>query len=146
MQTIGYHSFNYKQISGQLGIKNSSIHHYFPSKDDLAVAVIEKDKEDFLEVIKQLESLRPGLRAEAFLQHYTGLFKNGRKLCVIGTFGMAYNDVSDRIKMAISSYVGVASDCLTDIFRSGLATGEFETYHLKHNFFYEFSKSCSSAG
>ena len=125
MQDIGYHSFNYKQIANELGIKNASIHHYFPSKEDLAIAVIEKDRADFTTIMTRLESLSPGQKAEAFLEHYGNFFKDGKKLCVIGTFGFAYNDVSDRIQKAINAYVEIVNQSLTDIFKAGIKAKEF---------------------
>ena len=42
IQSLGYHSFNYRQIADELKIKNAAIHHYFPAKEDLGVAVVEK--------------------------------------------------------------------------------------------------------
>src|SRR5699024_11730842 len=48
--TRGTNAFSYKDISKEIGIKTSSIHYYFPTKNDLIVAVLEhviqKNKED----------------------------------------------------------------------------------------------------
>lgn len=125
MQTIGYHSFNYKQIALQLNIKNASIHHYFPSKEDLALAVIEKDKQDFLGMIKHLATETPTENAEALLTNYIAYFKDGRKLCVISTFGTTFNDVSEKIQLASSAYAAVVIKWLTETFTAGLKSKEF---------------------
>ena len=37
----GFDSFSYKDLSDQLGIRKASIHHHFPSKEDLGVALID---------------------------------------------------------------------------------------------------------
>lgn len=39
--TRGTNAFSYKDISKEIGIKTSSIHYYFPTKNDLIVAVLE---------------------------------------------------------------------------------------------------------
>lgn len=41
IQKMGYNAFSYKDIALEVGIKTSSIHYYYPTKEDLAVAVIE---------------------------------------------------------------------------------------------------------
>jgi TetR/AcrR family transcriptional repressor of nem operon len=125
MQAIGYHSFNYKMIATRLNIKNASIHHYFPSKEDLALAVIEKDKQSFTNMVKRLESQTPTEKAEAFLTLYTGFFDNGQKLCVVSTFETSFNDVSDPIRKASNAYAVFAINWLTDVFKEGLQSKEF---------------------
>lgn len=41
-QTKGFNGFSYNDISNEIGIKTSSIHYYFKSKDELAIALIER--------------------------------------------------------------------------------------------------------
>lgn len=41
LQTKGYESFSYQDLSEQLGITKASIHHHFPKKSDLGVALCE---------------------------------------------------------------------------------------------------------
>ena len=45
----GYHSFSFRQIASELGIKSASIHYHFPSKEDLGVAVVKRYSDQFLE-------------------------------------------------------------------------------------------------
>jgi TetR/AcrR family transcriptional repressor of nem operon len=41
---VGYNGFSYADLSERLGIRKPSIHHHFPSKVDLVVAVIEQQR------------------------------------------------------------------------------------------------------
>jgi len=125
MQAIGYHSFNYKMIATELNIKNASIHHYFPSKEDLALAVIEKDRQDFNAFAKNLTFQTPTERAEAMLNLYTHYFNDGKKLCVISTFEISFNDASEPIRKASSAYCTVVTKWLADVFNEGLQSKEF---------------------
>jgi len=126
IRTIGYHSFNYKMIATELGIKNASIHHYFPTKEDLALAVIEKDGEDFKAQAKSLEGKSATEKVEVLLDGYTWSFNDGRKLCLNGAFESCFNDVSDKIQQASINYVNVICKWLTKVFEDGLRTGEFK--------------------
>ncbi|TIN17638.1 MAG: TetR/AcrR family transcriptional regulator [Mesorhizobium sp.] len=39
---VGYNGFSYADLSERFGIRKASIHHHFPSKVDLVVAVVEQ--------------------------------------------------------------------------------------------------------
>ncbi|WP_158798253.1 TetR/AcrR family transcriptional regulator [Pedobacter sp. L105] len=125
IQQIGYHSFSYKQVSEQLNIQNASIHHYFPSKEDLAIAVIEKDKSDFAAMVKYLDTSDPADKLEAVLNNYVNYFNQGRKLCMISTFGSIYNNIPEKIQEAIRQYAASIKSWLTQVFKEGIDTGNF---------------------
>lgn len=55
IQKMGYHAFSYKDIALIVGIKTSSIHYYYPTKEDLAVAVIDWQLERVLIVLNELK-------------------------------------------------------------------------------------------
>ncbi len=126
MQSVGYHSFNYKQIATALNIKHPSIHYYFPTKEDLALAVIEKDKLDFRSFIEAIKDLKPSEKVQALLDNYSGYFKDGKKLCIISTFGTVSNDAPERICQAASVYGKEVHEWFCDTLKDGLKTGEFK--------------------
>lgn len=39
MREGGYHGFSFREIAADVGIKSASVHHHFPTKEDLAAAV-----------------------------------------------------------------------------------------------------------
>lgn len=125
IQSLGYHSFNYRQIADELKIKNAAIHHYFPAKEDLGVAVVEKDLEDFRGMITRLRSAAPAKRIDTFMKAYAGYFENGQKLCVIGTFCSTYSSIPEKIAAASKTYMDTLTSWLTATFKEGLESGEF---------------------
>ena len=125
MQRIGYHSFNYKQIALELNIKNASIHHYYPSKEDLGLAVIEKDRQDFLQIIQKVKKAPPMDKLEALFCAYDDYLKQGKKLCVISTFSSSFNEITERMQLATSQYSEIIASWLTTTFKEGLASGDF---------------------
>ena len=56
IQKMGYNAFSYKDIALVVGIKTSSIHYYYPAKEDLAVAVIEWQLSRLLIILDELKS------------------------------------------------------------------------------------------
>lgn len=41
LRTKGYAAFSYADLAEEIGIKKASIHHHFPTKEGLAVAIVE---------------------------------------------------------------------------------------------------------
>ena len=52
----GYNGFSYADLAERLGIRKASIHHHFPSKVDLVVAVVEQQRATIQAQIEALES------------------------------------------------------------------------------------------
>ena len=42
MQLGGFNGFSFREIAADIGIKSSSVHYHFPTKEDLAAAVIRR--------------------------------------------------------------------------------------------------------
>jgi len=125
MQRIGYHSFNYKQIALELNIKNASIHHYYPSKEDLGMAVIEKDRQDFLDFIQRTKKAAPMDKLDALICAYQEYFKGGHKLCVISTFSASFNEITEGMQLAIRQYSELVCSWLAAVLKEGLDKGDF---------------------
>lgn len=41
LRTKGYAAFSYADLAEDIGIKKASIHHHFPTKESLAIAIVE---------------------------------------------------------------------------------------------------------
>ena len=46
MQLGGFGGFSFREIAADVGIKSSSVHYHFPTKEDLAAAVIRRWAEE----------------------------------------------------------------------------------------------------
>ncbi len=47
----GYHSFSFRDIADEIGIKSASIHYHFPTKGDLARALAERYRKEFFKAL-----------------------------------------------------------------------------------------------
>lgn len=90
----GYHSTTMNDIGKISGLLKGSIYHYFNSKEELMVAVLQASYEDgcrYIYPIAYDRSLTPQQRLEKILNAVeTGLFSNGTNEggCLFGTIGM----------------------------------------------------------
>lgn len=125
IQQVGYHSFKYQQIATVLNIKNAAIHHYFPGKEDLGVAVIKKDHQDFLKAKDTVALKNSVAKTEMLLGAYTSYFKAGKNLCVIGSCASAAAETPKQMQVAAKDYFDDLISWLSDVFKEGLKSGEF---------------------
>jgi TetR/AcrR family transcriptional repressor of nem operon len=125
IQQVGYHSFSYKQIAAILNIKNAAVHHYYPAKEDLGLAVIEKDRSDFKRMVEATVNDTATAKTEALLKSYEQYFADDNKLCMVGTLGSAFKDIPEKMQSASKAYIDEIAKWLTNTFKDGVASGEF---------------------
>jgi len=53
-QTNGFNAFSYKDLQNEVGVKTSSIHYYFPTKQDLALNMVERYINRFTETLNDI--------------------------------------------------------------------------------------------
>lgn len=126
IQRTGYPSFSFRQIATELGVKNAAVHYHFPSKEDLGVAVIEKDRADFEAMTRSMENCSPAERSEAVLHLYQRYFDEGQKLCLIGICGSAYTELPSKMQAAAKIHLQNIASWLEETFAAGKASGEFK--------------------
>ena len=54
IMTRGYNGFSYADVAAAIGIRKASIHHHFPGKNDLAVAVVGQSRTAIAAQVGQL--------------------------------------------------------------------------------------------
>ena len=78
----GYHSFSFRQIAAELGIKSASIHYHFPTKEDLGVALTKRYTENFVASLGQpSDQKRP---ADFYIQAFQNSLEEHETACVCG--------------------------------------------------------------
>lgn len=55
VQQFGFNGFSYSHISDKVGIRNASIHYYFPNKEDLGEALITRYQRHFIANVAQID-------------------------------------------------------------------------------------------
>jgi TetR/AcrR family transcriptional repressor of nem operon len=127
LMTRGYSGFSYRDISTQLGVKNAAIHYHFPSKSDLAMALVQ----EYRQVLRDQTSEFMAYGGPA-LPQLEGLFRftllqceQGRCICPIGAFSVDYEEIPDAVRKATDSFLGDSIKWLTRVLEAGREQGEF---------------------
>jgi TetR/AcrR family transcriptional repressor of nem operon len=127
VQTRGFNSFSYQDISDRLRIRKASIHYHFPSKESLGSTLLETYTEGFREWARPL--LQQELSATELMQSYFDLFlsiSDGcNRICPFGAFASEWSALPVRLKKEVTALFETQRDWIREVIRKGRASGEF---------------------
>ncbi len=130
IQTVGLNAMSYADISEAVGIRKASIHYYFPSKEDLLGALLERYRPEFLRSVDSI--LATSESAEVKLRHYCGLFESTLssgeqdKACLCGMLGAEVKTLNSFLSDQIAQFYQDNELRLTQLLSEGVATGDFK--------------------
>ena len=100
LQDKGFNGFSYANIASELGVKNAAIHYHFPTKEDLARAVIRRYRDRFQLWINnsRVKDLSPEKKLDWFFSIYTDMRADKGKVCLVGSMEAEFNSIPDGLQ------------------------------------------------
>ncbi|SFM30387.1 transcriptional regulator, TetR family [Methanolobus profundi] len=128
LQCRGYNGFSYKDISQKLGIKNASIHHYYPKKEDLVAALLEERRKNLAIAIAQMDGSKKSAREQLqyYFDHALQEFEEGKCICPPGSVMIDFEELPEKVKKQEILLLDDIRAWLTNVLRTGLEQGEFD--------------------
>lgn len=113
VQQKGVSSLSFRELASKLGIKSSSVHYYFPQKDDLIEAVIEEYSKQTISATQAgTEALKPGrARLLALVDLIQTKLQN--RQCTAGILAAESAQISARARAAISAFFNQLESWIT---------------------------------
>ncbi|HEX4801786.1 MAG: TetR/AcrR family transcriptional regulator [Myxococcales bacterium] len=109
----GYSAFSYADLSDVVGIRKASIHHHFPSKEDLGEAVVDSYTASFSEKLDQIHKEASDPLEQ--LQRYAELYREGlgrKEACLCGVLASEIAVLPDRVQKGVRRFMSVNLDWL----------------------------------
>ena len=111
MQQGGFGGFSFREIAADVGIKSSSVHYHFPTKEDLAAAVIRRWAEYTSEFIdKELEKDSDPIRVWA--KAFRGTAFSKAHMCPCTVLGAASQDLPEQVAKEVKAFFKMCQDKL----------------------------------
>jgi AcrR family transcriptional regulator len=100
LQDRGYNGFSYAHIAGELGVENAAIHYHFPTKEELACAVIQRYRDRFQLWINnsRIKNLSPVEKLDWFFSIYTDTRADNGKVCLAGSLETEFNSLPPTLR------------------------------------------------
>jgi TetR/AcrR family transcriptional repressor of nem operon len=111
MQQGGFGGFSFREIAADVGIKSSSVHYHFPTKEDLAAAVIRRWAEYTSEFIdKELEKDPDPVRV--WTKAFRGTAFSDARMCPCTVLGAASQDLPKQVAKEVRGFFKMCQDKL----------------------------------
>ncbi len=109
----GFKSVSFRTLAEQVGVKSSSVHYHFRTKDDLAEAVIRSYTEAFEAALRSIDQDNETLLAK--LDGFNDLFAEvaaADDICLCGMMAAEVSSLGDGAKQALRAYFRVSEQWL----------------------------------
>ena len=124
----GYNGFSFADIAELVGIRKASVHHHFPAKSDLAVAVIEQSRAAIR--VRAAEFERGAADAVEALRGYTDYWErcigNGSaSFCLAAVLAAETPSLPPAVAVAVRTHFSELAAWLTAVLALGRGQGAF---------------------
>ncbi|MBN2975931.1 TetR/AcrR family transcriptional regulator [Pseudomonas sp. FP597] len=121
LRTKGYAAFSYADLAHEVGVKKASIHHHFPTKEGLSVALVESYLFRFDKSLAQINEDHADVtaRLKAFSAFFAESAKTGM-LPLCGALAAELAVLPDRLKALTKTFFEIHLAWLED----NLSTGQ----------------------
>jgi TetR/AcrR family transcriptional regulator, transcriptional repressor for nem operon len=117
IQLGGFSGFSFREIAADVGVKSSSVHYHFPTKEELAAAVIRRWTEYTAELIdKELEKDPDPVRV--WRNAFRGTAYSNGRICPCTVLGAASQDLPDQVATEVKRFFTM---CLEKMVAEGLS-------------------------
>jgi TetR/AcrR family transcriptional repressor of nem operon len=111
MQAGGFGGFSFREIAADVGIKSSSVHYHFPTKEDLAAVVIRRWAEYTSELIdKELEKDADPVRV--WTKAFRGTAFSEAHMCPCAVLAAAAQDLPEQVAKEVKGFFKMCQDKL----------------------------------
>ena len=95
VELVGYNAFSFRDLATRAGITTASVHYHFPTKGDLGVALVSRQRELEESFRQRLERESPDawMRLRAFAAGFRGNLENGRRMCLCGMLAAEHSTI-----------------------------------------------------
>lgn len=122
---LGFDGFSYADLAEEVGIRKASIHHHFPSKAKLSVALMERYHASFEALCAEIAATSGtgGARLQALIAEYRDSSDNGKRLCLCSSFSACRDSLSPDVINRISIFRVMVVDWMARAFELGRSDG-----------------------
>lgn len=128
LQTRGFENFSYQDLSRELGITKASIHHHFPKKEDLGIALCHA-----IEVWHEREFSKtrnyPGSTIEKLDCYVNGCLRyacGDKKVCPLSSLQSDIDTLPKAMRPALKRLDDHELDFIAELLQQGCESGELK--------------------
>ena len=116
---------SFQLLADRIGIKKGSMYYHFKSKDELAIAILERASIDLKTSFARGKHKTAVQQLDFFFMIYEKFIGPGQRMCPGGCFASEWEKISKPVKQAVRKVLNVQIDGIRDILVFGNKSDEF---------------------
>jgi TetR/AcrR family transcriptional repressor of nem operon len=127
LMSRGFNGFSYRDISSHLGVKNAAVHYHFPTKADLALALVDEYRQLLRKGTSEFMAYGGSAlqQMEGFIAMTSRQCQLGRCICPFGAFSIDYEELPASVREATAGFLDETIMWLTRVLEVGREQKEF---------------------
>lgn len=125
----GYNAISFVDIANIVGIRKPSVHHHFPHKADLGIAVIEFHIAQLEQIREKYKNKSPAEQLDRFFGIYNEIKKQNR-ICIVGSLSTDFNTLEPAVQQKLQEFSDHMIAWVSQFLKEGKAEGIF---HFKQS-------------
>lgn len=125
VRSRGYNGFSYADIASVLDVSKAALHHHYPSKVDLGMALIDRFTDAVLGYLHSLNDSTPNHldRLSAYVAIYDGALDEN-KMCLCGLMAAEHETLAPEMQEKLSKFFDGHTAWLSDVLENGRRKNE----------------------
>ena len=114
----GYNGFSFRNIADSIGIKSSSVHYHFETKEKLTAATAKRYTENFLKFLGKPEEIeKSGINPVAhYINAFRGAIISEKGMCLCGILGTEASSLPDSVVAELNEFFDRNVSWLTEAY------------------------------
>lgn len=129
----GYNAFSFREVANEVGIKSASVHYHFPTKANLAAAVVLRYTQRFIEDLGQPDSKHAQAKylLKNYIQEFQTVLLTKDSMCLGGILSAELTSLPDEVADATRQFFTENLNWLAIVLQSQFGDDDLATNHLR---------------
>ncbi len=124
LMTRGYNGFSYRDLAERVGVKTSSIHYYFPTKEDLVLEAVKAYDAAIAQDVAGIDEALPAQRKlSLYAQGFGRIVADGHRICLCGMLAADIETLPETVRNAVQRFFAFHESWLARVLADGVAQG-----------------------
>lgn len=124
-RTLGFNGFSYADLAVDVGIRKASVHHHFPTKAALSIALMQRYLTNFQASCSNIDASQTSAsgRLSAMINNYRNALDNGKSICLCVALSASRENLPEETIEQIGHHRIIIIKWLRNVFAAGQVDG-----------------------
>src|SRR5271168_872816 len=103
MRIGGFNGFSFRELDADVGVKSSSVHYHFPTKENLAAAVVRRYTDHVADLIDRELAIDPD-PVKVWTRAFRSTLHSDDRMCPCAVLGAASRDLPPEVATEVQHF------------------------------------------